>query len=113
MYLLDAVLPGFEDHIKMKYTKEELDWCIKNEFNIWKVIVDENMIYSKNQNKIRKFTDEGPFTKGLPSESPSRVGTWIGLQIVRDHAKINCLNPIDIIKEKNIQTILKSYKPDE
>ena len=113
LYLLNAMMPETPDHIKLNYTEQEEQWCINNEFNIWKVMINENMIYSTDHKKIRDFTSDGPFTKGLQQESPSRVGAWIGLQIIKDYAKTNDLKLLDVLKEKNIQKILKSYKPNE
>ncbi len=113
MYLLDAMMPFTEDYIKMGYTQEELEWCKTNELNIWTTIVDQDILYDKNQALVMQFISDGPFTKGLPEESPSRVGVWLGWQMVRDYVEENDLDVLDLLQEKNARKILKSYNPDE
>lgn len=113
IYLLEAMLPESAKHILMTYTKEELDWCIKNETNIWEYIIDQEILYSKDAKIIHNFTSEGPTTKGLPSESPSRVGVWIGYQIIKDYMIKNNTELTALLIEKNINNILKSYQPNE
>ena len=113
LYLLKAMTPESPEHIIMTYSKNELDWCKKNENNIWEHIVDQEILYSKNTKIINDFITEGPTTKGLPKDSPSRVGIWLGYQMIKDHVQKNDLDISNLLKEKNINTILKSYNPNE
>lgn len=113
MYLMDVILPNKSDAIKMGYTEEELSWCANSEVNIWEILINEELLYSKDQKKIAQFTTNGPFTKGLPEESPSMVGVWMGWQMVRDYVAENDVSVLDLLAEKNIRKILKSYNPNE
>jgi len=113
MYLTDAMLPEEKDAIKMGYSEEELLWCVENQQNIWQIIVNEQLLYSKDQNKIKQYTSNGPFTKGLPEDSPARVGVWLGWQMVRDYVEENNISVVDLLAETNARKILKSYNPDE
>ena len=113
MYLMDAILRAKSDAIKMGYTEEELIWCKTNEVNIWKILINEKLLYSKDKKKIAQFTANAPFTKGLPEESPSMVGVWIGWQMVRDYVAENDVSVLDLLAEKDVRKILKSYNPDE
>ena len=113
LYLLKAMIPESPEHIIMTYSKNELDWCKKNENNIWEYIVDQEILYSKNTKIINDFITEGPTTKGLPKDSPCRVGIWLGYQMIKDHVQKNNLDISNLLKEKNINTILKSYNPNE
>ncbi|MFP5471349.1 MAG: hypothetical protein ACLGGV_07110 [Bacteroidia bacterium] len=113
MYLLDALQPKVEDWKKMGYTKTQLEWCAENEEQIWKYIVEEQLLFSINQERINHFTDEGPFTKGLPQESPAMVGIWMGWQIVRDYMNENSKVSLqELIDETDSKKILKYYQPD-
>lgn len=113
MYLLDALQPKVEDWKKMGYTKEQMEWCTENEEQIWKYIVEEQLLFSINQERINHFTDEGPFTKGLPQESPAMVGIWTGWQMVRDYMNENSKVSLqDLIDETDSKKILKYYQPD-
>lgn len=112
MYALDALLPKTAPHLKIRFTPEQYAWCLDNESNIWKTLVDEKLLYSTNQADINKFIEEAPFTSGLPQNSPGRVGVFVGWQMV-----IAYMNEFpekklpDLIKENNPRMILKFYKP--
>lgn len=110
MYLLDAMMPNVSDDIKINYSKEDLDWVRNNENNIWKILVDNQVLYTKNPMVINQYIVDGPFTKGLPDASPSKVGVWVGWQIVRDYVNENNVDVLSLLKEKNNLKILKSYK---
>ena len=113
MYLMDAILPNKSDAVKMGYTEEELKWCEGSESKIWEILINEELLYSKDQKKIAQFTANGPFTKGLPEESPSMVGVWIGWQMVKDYVKDTGVSVVDLLAETNHRKILKSYDPNE
>ncbi len=113
IYLLNAMLPEVSENILMSYSTHEQAWCSKNENNIWEHLVDQELLYSKDQKTINNFIGDGPSTKGLPNDSPSRSGIWLGLQLIKDHVKENNLDIKELLKEKNVQTILKSYNPNE
>jgi len=109
MYILDAMLPEEEDYIKFGSSKEKLDWCVHNEQNIWKTIVKDQVLYSKDQARIMQYVTDGPFTKDMPHESPARVGVWLGWQIVKDYMFYNDVTIEELVKQKSAKLILKSY----
>lgn len=114
LYALDAFFPDKEDHLKIRFTESELQWCIDNEMNIWKDVVDRELLYTKEQKEISPFLSEAPFTSGLPQDSPPRVGAWLGWQMVRAYMEANSdLKLPDLANEKNARKILQSYKPDK
>lgn len=113
LYIMDAILPHESDAIKIGYNQEELIWCETNEVNIWEILINEELLYSKDQKKIAQYTANGPFTKGLPEESPSMVGVWIGWQMVRDYVEDTGTSIVDLLAETNHKKILKSYNPNE
>lgn len=109
MYLLDAMLPFEEDYVKFGCTAEQMEWCRYNEKNIWKTIVDENILYSKDKGVILQYVSEGPFTKGMPHESPGKVGVWLGWQIVRDYVEQNEVGVLELLNPLGAKVILKAY----
>lgn len=112
MYAMDAMMPKVSDHRKIRYTKSELKWCKRNEQNIWKFIIDEEMLYMKDKIEINKFITDGPFTSSLPQDSPSRVGVWLGWQMVRDYMdEHQDVSFKQLMKIKNPKKILASYNP--
>ncbi len=114
LYFLDAMLPDMPDEQKIEYTKKQLEWCKKNESNIWAFFIENKLLYSTDYQAINKFIIDGPFTSVFSRESPSRIGCWIGWQIVRafmNNNKNTTLN--ELINEKDAQKILSKskYKP--
>ncbi len=87
MYFVDAMLPTTSDTLKIGYSKEQLEWCKKNEAQMWVQLVETKMLYSSKRMDILRYTNDGPYTNGFPLESPARTGIWIGWQIVRKYMK--------------------------
>lgn len=113
-YLIDAAMPSLADSTKIRYTSDQIAWCEANEWNIWKEVVDQQILHAQDEEEIIKWITEGPFTATLPKESPSRVGIWLGWQIVRDYMEKNPnVSLEELMQESNYQRILKNYKPDK
>jgi hypothetical protein len=114
LYYLDAVLPGVPDTVKLCYPKKKLDWAEENEKNIWAFLVHDELLYSTDFNTQSNLINDGPFTKGFSKESPSRLGIYIGWQIVKDymanHPEVSLLQ---LMKTDDSQLILQQsrYKP--
>lgn len=114
MYLTDAFLPNTHDSLKIQYTRQQLDYCSQNEFNVWSYFAAQKLLYSTNQAEIMKFTSEGPFTSAFSKDAPPRIGYWIGWQIIRQYMKNNPDVSIEqLMKEDDAQKILNKakYKP--
>lgn len=111
-YYLDKVCPYLKDEVKIGYTEAQYKWCEENEFEIWAYLKENKVLYSAEAMDIKKLTEAGPNTPGMPSESPGMVGAWTGWQIVKAYqSKYNkslkeLLNtsPKEILKNSN-------YKP--
>ncbi len=112
MYLLDELLPETNPALKFAYTDEQLKWCEDNEFNIWKELVAKQQLYSKKNEDIDRLLNDGPFTNGLPHESPGHLGEWIGYRLVKsymdDHSDITAAA---LFRKTDPRSVLKSYKP--
>ena len=114
LYFLDAVIPQTPDTVKIGFTSNQLQWCRDNEANIWKFLINNNILYSADYQIIKKFTLDGPFTAAFSKESPTRIGNWFGWQIVSTYMNNNkdvSLN--ELMLENNAQKILtkSKYKP--
>lgn len=113
LYLIDAMLPNMEDHLKIRYSKEQYDWAEMSEFNIWKHIVDQNWIYSTDKKLVIRYFKPGPTTVGLEG-SPSKIGQFLGWKIIKAYMEKNPEVTIQkLIAEKNHTKLLKAYKPKE
>lgn len=114
LFFTSALAPGLPDTIKTGYTKEQLEWCIQNESNIWAHFIEHNMLYSTVIQEYIKYINDGPTTNGLPKESPAKIGAFIGWQIVKSYMKKHPGVTLEQLLEKNdAQKILNDsdYKP--
>jgi hypothetical protein len=112
MYLVDAMVPSTPDSIKMNWNAQEIQWCKENEFKIWKELAaDQATLYSDEAFEVKKWITDGPFTSGLPQESPGMVGVWMGWQMVRDHHRRFPESSLKEILSTDATDILRSYNP--
>ena len=111
-YLMNLLLPDENPENKFRYNKSELKWCEENEKYIWQYIIDQEILYEKDFNKISYFFNPGPYTKNFGKDSPAYIGIWLGYRIIQDYAKKTNLDIIEILNEKNNQKILSTYEPE-
>ncbi len=115
LYLKDLWLPSVSDAEKIGYTKDELKWVQNNEEQIWRYFVENELIFDTDSELFSRFLYPAPFSKFhlvLDTESPDRVGQYIGWQMIRKYMEKN-----DVSVEKMIQTDAETifntanYKP--
>ncbi|MBP8823003.1 MAG: hypothetical protein KBH07_05130 [Flavobacteriales bacterium] len=112
MALLDALLPGTDASLKFAFTPAQLKWCEDNEFNMWRELVANELLYSKDPKVIDRFLNDGPFTPGMPRESPGHIGEWIGHRLVESYLRANPkVTFAELFAMRDPQAILKTYKP--
>lgn len=111
-YLLEACLPDQPKHVLIRYTQNDFDWAIKNEFQAWKYLVSQELVFSKNERDISNFLNEGPFTVGLPEKGPDRIGQYLGWKIVHSYMEQNENISLKQLLKTPYNQILQSYKID-
>jgi hypothetical protein len=87
LYFADRMLPHQHDTIKTGFTKAQLEWCRKNERQMWTYLVENKLLFSTDSKIIGTYINEGPFTSGFPRESPARAAVWLGWQIVDSYMR--------------------------
>jgi hypothetical protein len=87
LYLLQQFLPEKHDTIITSYTKAQLDWCKENERSIFNFFTQQNLLYQRDPSLTQAYTSEGPFTQGMPEQSPGNIGAFVGWQIVKAYLK--------------------------
>lgn len=116
LYLKDLLIPDYKDEEKIGYTPGHLAWAQENEAYIWQYFIDENLLFDTDSRLNGRFITVAPFSKfylDIDNESPGRIGTWIGWQIVRAYMKNNknvSLNEMLAMDAKEIFDNSK-YKP--
>ena len=114
LYFLDRVLPETADTLKICYTNNQLNWAVENEKNVWAFLIQNDLLYSGDFKSQTKLISDAPFTTGFSRQSPSRLGVWIGWQIVGDFMKNNpevTLNDLFEISDSQLLLHDSGYKP--
>ena len=114
LYVLDKLMPLAQDSVKLEYSAKQVKFIKENEANIWAYFTTENLLYSEDYQKIRKYIEPSPNAPGMPAEVPGRVANWIGLQIIRAYMKSHAGTSLDeLLKLKDPQMIMNqsNYKP--
>lgn len=92
LYLMDLVLPLYDDHTKIGYTAEQLLWAKENEQYIWRYFVEKEILFDTNPKLLTQFIKPAPFSKfylEIDNESPGRIGAYLGWRMVRAYMENN------------------------
>lgn len=115
LVLKDHLLPDYSDADKMGYMPEQVKWCQENESYMWRYFIENELLYNNDQKLNNRFINPAPFSKfylEIDNESPGRVGSWIGWQIVRSFMKNNEVSLEELLKMNAKEIFEKSkYKP--
>ncbi|HCY42522.1 MAG TPA: hypothetical protein DHV48_14395 [Prolixibacteraceae bacterium] len=113
-YFIDAMLPEMPDSLKIGFTKNQLDYCNKNEAAMWTFLAEHKLLYSTDRMSVKRFIDDGPYTSAFTDQSPARTGAWLGWQVVRSYMKQNKdVKLADLMNNPDFQSILNQsgYQP--
>ncbi len=114
LFFTQTMFPDVSQEDIIGYSKEKYEWAKKNEAHVWQYFMEKNVLYSKDEDMVRRFIDETPFTREFGNDSPGRIGSYIGWHIVQNYMRNH---PETTLKElmliSNAQEILKEsyYKP--
>jgi hypothetical protein len=107
-YFMQKIMPDLPEYDIMKYSKEQQNWCEINEEQMWGHIIEQKHLFNSQYRTIIKYINDGPNTSGMPAESPSRTGIWLGLQIVKEFMKNNPEYKLEkLMKENDYAMILR------
>lgn len=116
LYVLDVLLPQTDEAQRIGYTEDELNWVKRNEHYIWRYFIDRELLYSSDSKLFNRFIKPAPFSKfyleGIDTNSPGRVGQFIGKQIVTAYIKNNNVPLREMLNTKPQDIFIKSkFKP--
>ena len=110
MYVIEKCSKSSRE-VNFSYTNEEYLWCEENEFQIWNFFIENNLIFSNNQNNLRSYLDYSPFAKGMPKESPGRIAYYVGYKIFKKYAEKHKHKTLfELIAETDENKILSESK---
>lgn len=107
LYFLDQVLPSTPDTIKIRYTKEQMDWMEENLENVWGWLIQNNVLFTTDLSQIRNLIDDAPKTNAFGEGSAPRTGDYIGWQIVKKYIKKTGCSISELFAETDSQKILE------
>ena len=114
MYLTSRIfdtLPGYE---VMGWTKEQWEWCVRNEQAIWHLVMDKRDLFKTESLILTGYLNDGPFTSEVSQDAPGRLGIWLGWRIVESYMENNKdVTLQELMAEGDAQKILEEsyYKP--
>lgn len=113
LYLLQSFLPEKHDSILTGYTNAQLKWCKENERSIFNFFTQQNLLYERDPALTQNFTNEGPFTQGMPEQSPGNIGAYVGWQIVNSYLKKKGKISPDVLMKTSAKIIFEqsTYRP--
>jgi hypothetical protein len=88
-YLLSQLLPDRQAWEYVGYNREQYSWCSNHQSQIWKTILENQHLFAANYLTTTQYLKEAPYTAFLSTESPGKVGIWLGYQIVISYMKQN------------------------
>lgn len=114
MYLTAQIfdqLPGYE---VMGWTKEQWNWCVRNEEAIWHLVMDKRDLFKTESLVLTGYLNDGPFTSEISQDAPGRLGIWLGWRIAESYMEHNQTVTLqELMAEGDAQKILEEsyYKP--
>jgi hypothetical protein len=110
-YFEKCMLPETKDEIIFGFTSDQMKFCRNNEGQMWKYLVEKDLLFNTEQFTIRKLTGESPFTTFFTRESPGRAAVWLGFRIIEScMQKNNEMSLDEMMKTTDIQSILEKAK---
>jgi hypothetical protein len=113
-YILSCLIPVREVWEYVGYTKEQFSWCKDHESKIWKTILQNQHLFTPNYVTTSQYLKEAPYTASLPTESPGKVGIWLGYRIIASYMeKHPQTTMLELINKTDYNELLKQskYKP--
>lgn len=114
MFFTATMFPNVTPQDILGYSDEKYQWAVKYEKQVWQYFIEQNMIYSKDEDVIRRLVEETPFTRDFGNQSPGRLGAFIGWHIVSHYMKNHPETTLqEMMDMTNSQQFLKEsyYKP--
>ena len=97
LFLTHICLPELPESDVLRYAKKDFNWAVASEKSFWEYLVDEELLFKTDEETRMNFLHEGPFTTGLPQESPDRMGRFMGYMIVKQYMENNDVSPKELM----------------
>lgn len=106
LYFLDQTLPDVPDHLKIRYTPEQLEWMQENVENVWGAFIQKQLLFSTDKFELRNLIGEGPKTNAFGDGSAPRTIDYLGWQIVKKYMESGDVTLADLFADTDSRKIL-------
>lgn len=114
LYFTEMMLPEKPMQDIIGYSEEKYTWAEKFYPNVWGYLIENNLLYSKEDDAFRKYIEEAPFSKPFGNVSPGRIGQFLGWKIVKAYMENNPkITLSELMQTTDLQMILNksAFKP--
>ena len=114
MYLTAQIFDDLPPYEVMGWTKEQWNWCVRNEQAIWHLVMDKRDLFKTESIVLTSYLNDGPFTSEISQDAPGRLGIWLGWRIAESYMEHNeAVTLRELMAEGDAQKILEEsyYKP--
>ena len=114
MYLTAQIFDELPLYEVMGWTKEQWNWCVRNEQAIWHLVMDKRDLFKTESLVLTSYLNDGPFTSEISQDAPGRLGIWLGWRIAESYMEHNEIVSLqELMAEGDAQKILEQsyYKP--
>lgn len=113
LFFVEAMNPDMPDTVLMGYTSKQMSWVKESEADVWRDIVGSNKLYSSQREMFMMMLNDGPFTQQYSYDAPSRIGEYIGLQIIRSYMSRNDVGLRELVANNDLPGIFNEsgYRP--
>lgn len=81
------LVPDASDQSALAYDDVQWQWLLDNETNIWRRMVESDMLFSTDPTVADRLIAPSPATSIIHPEAPGRVGRFVGLRLVQNYLK--------------------------
>jgi hypothetical protein len=107
IYELSRLMPCREEYKLFEYSKEQWEWALKEEKNIWQYLIKEELLFESEYKKYRPLIGEAPSSirSGVADGAPPRIAIFAGYQILKKY--------MEETGEENSFNLLHKFSPEE
>jgi len=109
LFITKQLLPSEKESNILRYSEQQFEWATKSEKAVWSYHVDKEILFKTDEETRINLLKEGPYSIGLPQESPDRIGQFLGYKIVKQYVENNSITLGDLVN-KSYNEILQKYK---
>ncbi|KWW31580.1 MAG: hypothetical protein AUK63_274 [bacterium P3] len=113
LFFLDQTLPRTADSIKIRYTRQQMEWAERHEAKVWAYLLHNKLLFNTDVTAFHNLIDEAPKTNAFGNESAPRAVEYVGWQMVRQYMKRSGASLHELMEETDARKILEGsgYRP--